>query len=110
MGTTSRDLKPYTLQKLISDKDKYNAPLPDWNTLGTIQVAVYKTRKSVIVNNQREVMTFYKGLTRYSKGKIDGFDYRLVRIQDDKIIEIYKINDCIPSLWNVLDLEKVEIE
>lgn len=110
MGATSRDLKPYTLQKLTSGKDKYNAPIADWTTVDTIQIAMYKTRKTVMVNNQREVMTFYKGLTRYSKLDIEGFDYRAVAIRDDEIKTVYKINQCIPSLWKVLELEKVEIE
>lgn len=105
MGATARDLKEYTLQKLvISKSSKSGANIQEWQDVDTILVAVYKRRTTVTVEKLRKVVITYNGLTKY-KNLVGEFN-RLVA----KDGTIFDITDVTPNLWTNLELSIVEID
>ena len=104
MVVATRKTEKVQLQKLIETKSKSTgAPISNWVDLAIVEIAITKTKSSVVIDKTRKNIVNCIGLT---KSKL--FEEDITRIITSKK-ECYEVKQVINSLWNNITLEKVEV-
>lgn len=93
-----------TLQKLEKSKSTLTgAEVETWSDVIDFQISITKIKSTLMVDKVRKIVKTYKGLTKCNLLKAD-----TTRIIIKSTNECYRVTDVTPSLWNNIDLERVE--
>ncbi|WP_317311310.1 hypothetical protein [Clostridium thermobutyricum] len=100
-----RNFKTFILQEYSKGRSKETgATVNEWIDVTTISISIVKSRQSLVIDKVRRIVETYKGLTKSNLLIAD--TTRLISI-DKK--ECYLVKNVIPSLWNNIELEKLEV-
>lgn len=83
----NRDMKKYDLEHKVSSRTKTGAERNGWESVGTIDVAVYKKNDMRMTGSEKYMKSTHSGLTHCREIKAD--EYRLLRGG-----VVYEIIDC----------------
>lgn len=105
MVVPTRNFKTATLQKLKKSKSTLTgAEVEAWSDIIDFQISITKIKSTLMVDKVRKIIETYKGLTKCNLLEAD-----TTRIIIKSTNECYRVTDVTPSLWNNIDLEKVDV-
>lgn len=100
-----RNFKTFILQEYSEGRSKKTgATINGWIDVTPISISMFKVRQTLVIDKVRRIVETYKGLTKSNLLIAD--TTRLISI-DKK--ECYLVKNVIPSLWNNIELEKLEV-
>ena len=104
MVVATRKMQKVQLQKLIETKSKLTgATVETWIDLAIVEIAITKTKSSVVIDKTRKNIVNCIGLT---KSKL--FEEDITRIITSNG-EYYEVKQVFLSLWNNITLEKADV-
>lgn len=104
MVIPTRNFKTATLQRLEKSKSTLTgAEVEAWSDVIDFQISITKIKSTLMVDKVRKIVETYRGLTKCNLLKAD-----TTRIIIKSTNECYRVTDVTPSLWNNIDLERVE--